>query len=64
MARFLFSLPDEQLEGLRSLSSGTGVPIAQFLRQAVDSILHGQTSCNVVVSGCIASGVIMMIRGN
>lgn len=63
MSRFIFTLHEEKLKALRRLSQDTGIPISHYLRQAIDSILDNKIPCGLVMSGSVASGYVMIMRG-
>ena len=64
MPRYLFHIHDDRLQELRDLSSATGITVSQLLRQAVDQMLDNRTSCSIVVSGQMASGSVLVLRGS
>ena len=39
MMKFLFYLPERQMENLRKLSKQTGLSISELLRRAIDDLL-------------------------
>lgn len=60
MAKFLFNLPDQQLNLLRELSRYTDVPVAAHIRNAIVDYFAGRINglmsghnLTVVVSGSI-----------
>lgn len=63
MVKFLFNLPTEQLDDLRRFSQDTGSPVAECIRQGINLLLQSQVPCGVIVSGAIASGFIVLVRG-
>jgi len=63
MPRILFELSEEQMAQLRHESITTGVPMVQFVRQALIDYFHHRTSLSFVVSGCIVSGVVLVVKG-
>ncbi len=63
MSRFILNVTSGQLEGLRGLSESTGTPIAHFVRQAIDQFLNSGMHCGVVISGQVASGSVLVMRG-
>lgn len=60
MGRFIFSLPDEQMQALRDMSLITSTPIASLVRQGIDLLLSGQVSCVVMQSGTVMSGFLVV----
>jgi len=39
MTKFLFYLPEQQMENMRKLSKQTGLSISELLRRAIDDLL-------------------------
>ena len=39
MMKFLFYLPEQQLENIRKLSKQTGLSVSELLRRAIDDLL-------------------------
>jgi hypothetical protein len=64
MANFYFSLPDDQLDRLRDFSRTSHQSIAEVLRRGADLIMAtAYTPCGIVLSGAIASGHVLVLRG-
>jgi hypothetical protein len=63
MCKFLFNLPESQLDSLRDMSRDSGIPISHQIRIAINNYLAGGVDCAVVCSGGIASGRLMLVRG-
>ena len=66
MASYLLNLSDDQLNSVRSISEGTGIPMSKLFRQAVAQFLvSGQLQCSIVASGVVASGcTLIMFAGD
>ena len=62
MAKFLFVIPDDQLEQLRAMSENTGISMGQYIRMGINHVLNNQIPCSVIISGSIVSGHIFMVR--
>ncbi len=63
MSKILVNVSGVPLESLRSMSEETGIPVSRFIRQAIDNFLAGQQPCQLVMSGNIVSGKIVVLTG-
>lgn len=60
MGKFLVNIPDDSLDRLRCLSQQTGVPVSEYIRKGIDTILN-PGSTQLVISGTLASGCVMLV---
>lgn len=63
MSKILINVSGGPLESLRSMSEETGIPVSRFIRQAIDDFISSQQPCQLVVSGNIVSGKIVVLTG-
>lgn len=59
VAKFLFNLPDQQLNSLRELSRSTDTPMAAHIRSAIADYFAGRI--NVIMSG---NNLTISVSGN
>ncbi len=64
MPRFILSMSEEQHSQLLSFSQQTGIPAAECVRRSLSLLFAGNETGQVVVSGAIASGCILMVMRN
>lgn len=62
MPKYLITLSDEQMDGLRSRSKETGVPMSCHVREGIDLVLSGQRPASLTCDGITVSGYVVVVK--
>lgn len=62
MPKYLLTLSEEMMRGLRERSEETGVPMAHHVRQGIELVLSGRSPCTLTCDGVTLSGYVAVVK--